>query len=293
MSRMDTITISVKNYRPFEDRDPARISIGPGFTAFIGPNNSGKSSFLKLFYELRNVWTMLSEPTNYRNLLKDQAFGVSLVGVDDPAEILTNLNDRPITIELSLDRAKSQSELGLLRLKTDGRNPQAWRVEFLMPDGGKVTSSNGTDLVYYGNPIDVRPFVEAANLFSKSLYIGPYRNAITEGSGRYFDLGIGTTFIETWNEWKTGRNREQNAAIQKVTDEIARIFGYQRLEINAAEKSTVLQAIIDGKPYRLRELGAGLAQFLIVLGNVAVQKPSFLLIDEPELHLHPTLQADF
>jgi len=78
-----------------------------------------------------------------------------------------------------------------------------------------------------------------------------------------------------------------------VADDIAHIFEYSRFEINATNDQKALQVIIDGKSYRLRELGAGLAQFIIVFGNVAIKKPTFLLIDEPELNLHPSLQADF
>src|SRR6185295_7592740 len=71
------------------------------------------------------------------------------------------------------------------------------------------------------------------------------------------------------------------------------IFDFIRFEINATPDKKALQVIIDGKPYRLRELGAGLAQFIIVFGNVANRKPALLLIDEPELNLHPSLQIDF
>src|SRR5262249_37592201 len=37
----------------------------------------------------------------------------------------------------------------------------------------------------------------------------------------------------------------------------------------------------------------GLAQFILVLVNAAIKKPSFALIDEPETSLHPPLQLDF
>jgi energy-coupling factor transporter ATP-binding protein EcfA2 len=51
--------------------------------------------------------------------------------------------------------------------------------------------------------------------------------------------------------------------------------------------------LINGKSYRLLELGSGLAQFILVLATVATKRPRFLLLDEPELNLHPALQLDF
>src|SRR6266702_3463896 len=55
------IELTIKNYRCFSDEKPARILIKPGFTAFLGINNSGKSSLLKFFYEFRNLFQQLSE----------------------------------------------------------------------------------------------------------------------------------------------------------------------------------------------------------------------------------------
>lgn len=43
----------------------------------------------------------------------------------------------------------------------------------------------------------------------------------------------------------------------------------------------------------LPELGAGLAHSVVVLADVAVQQPAFILVDEPEFNLHPSLQLDF
>src|SRR5690348_1964126 len=50
--------LTIKNYRCFADEEPARISVRPGFTAFLGPNNAGKSTMLRLFYELRTLFEM-------------------------------------------------------------------------------------------------------------------------------------------------------------------------------------------------------------------------------------------
>jgi energy-coupling factor transporter ATP-binding protein EcfA2 len=65
------------------------------------------------------------------------------------------------------------------------------------------------------------------------------------------------------------------------------------LEINPSEDNQTLQIFINGKSYKLSELGSGLTQFILVLATAATQQPSYILIDEPELNLHPSLQLDF
>src|SRR5213075_1973650 len=47
------------------------------------------------------------------------------------------------------------------------------------------------------------------------------------------------------------------------------------------------------KSFKLPEVGSGLTQFILVLATVAIRNPSYILIDEPELNLHPSLQVDF
>ncbi|NJK91715.1 MAG: ATP-binding protein, partial [Blastochloris sp.] len=47
------LEISVKNYRCFNDLAPARLKLQRGISALIGANNVGKSTLLRLFYELR------------------------------------------------------------------------------------------------------------------------------------------------------------------------------------------------------------------------------------------------
>ena len=54
------IDITIKNYRCFPRRTPARIQVRPGFTAFVGLNNSGKSSLLRFFYEFRELFRFIA-----------------------------------------------------------------------------------------------------------------------------------------------------------------------------------------------------------------------------------------
>ena len=78
-----------------------------------------------------------------------------------------------------------------------------------------------------------------------------------------------------------------------LTEDIKHIFGFEDLEINSSPDIQTLQVFVNGKSYKLSELGSGLTQFILVLANAATKQPSYILIDEPELNLHPQLQLDF
>lgn len=41
------------------------------------------------------------------------------------------------------------------------------------------------------------------------------------------------------------------------------------------------------------ELGSGVGQCFLIYLQAALAKPSFILVDEPEAHLHPSVQSDF
>jgi energy-coupling factor transporter ATP-binding protein EcfA2 len=84
----------------------------------------------------------------------------------------------------------------------------------------------------------------------------------------------------------------QNLAADHLTQDIKRVFGFSQLEINPSANGETLQLLVDGQSYLLGELGAGLAQFIIILAFLAVRRPAMVLIDEPELNLHPMLQLD-
>jgi len=290
--------ITLKNYRCFEDTKPLSLELGPGFTALVGPNNSGKSSFLKFFYEARQLLGTLGDSTQVRAVVASPLRGVGFQAVDDQVEIFYNRNSRQLIIELDLP-ATAANHVSKVRLTTERLQLSTWKYELfcgtppvkltgLVGETGFAVEGPGTPI-----SVDFSALFEVCQALSRCVYVGPFRNAISEGAGSYYDLAIGTAFIDTWDQWKTGPTRQQNELIQTVTDDIAHIFDYNRFEINAADNPRTLQAIIDGKPYRLRELGGGLAQFIVVFGNVAIRRPPILLIDEPELNLHPSLQMDF
>jgi predicted ATPase len=293
-------TLRVKNYRCFADEAPLEIQIAPGFTAFVGPNNSGKSTLLRLFYELRSLFASLGQENNLANFSVNGAIQAGAMGIDDSMEVFHNRNERPLSLDLELP-ITAEHQLRRVVVTTSRQEPHIWRGHLLDQNGRGLKKGGGSGNMMLFEPeganrhyqYSVMSFLDMARAVSNSMYVGPFRNALNEGAGQYFDMQIGTSFIAQWDAWKSGTQRTVNELTHRITDDLRHIFGYERLEIGASSDNKTLQLYVDGKPYRLRELGGGFAQFTVVLASVAMRRPDLLLIDEPELNLHPSLQADF
>jgi len=296
-SVLNPCLITVKNYRCFEDTSPLRVQLGREFVALVGQNNSGKSSFLRMFWELRPLW-----PAAASGIASGKGnCGINYQDVPDAEEIFSHKNSRPIQINLAFERnnvdLNRQFVSGLV-LTANRDQPNHWGFEFQVSDGNAVPPQtyrleNDLLLAHDRPEIDCGAVLSTLRALTNVLYIGPFRNAINEGAGNYFDLAIGTSFVAMWNSWKSGDSHSQMRLVNKITSDLTHIFEFDRLEINAAASGKTLKVFVDGQPYRLSELGAGLSQFIVVLTNAAIRKPALILIDEPELNLHPALQLDF
>src|SRR5271169_4676010 len=95
------ITLSIKNFRCFSDSDPVQLTLKSGVTAFVGPNNAGKSSLLRMFFELRGLFaSVANNPATVQTWLRGQNTGFGLAGVPDPLAILHDGNQRPMTLQI-------------------------------------------------------------------------------------------------------------------------------------------------------------------------------------------------
>lgn len=297
------IEITLKNYRCFKADNPARIEVRRGFTAFVGPNNAGKSTLLRLFYELRYVWMALINTQQIVNLISAGSIDISFQGTEDPTEVFFGRENDSHDLKIDCDfPVLNENQISRVRLSFE-RN-QATRMKAIFYLGQqhvqitKIRSEGGNTFSARTDStndqiIDILPFIETMQVLCESIYVAAFRNAIHVGSGSLYDLPIGTAFINIWDNWKVGADRAAQQIIQAITDELAKIFGFTHLEINKSRDGNTLQVVADKNPQRLRELGSGFSQFLIVFAQVAIMKPSFLLIDEPELNLHPSLQVRF
>jgi ABC-type cobalamin/Fe3+-siderophores transport system ATPase subunit len=300
------IEIEVKNYRCFPDTSPADFELGEGFTALVGANNSGKSSLLRLFYEFRSIFQYASSPPGLEPALKGTGQGwPTPPSVLDPEEVFSNINDRDVQILLrfkpSSIEVQSMPPNSIDRLCIGlSRKSKQWtaKVDGLYPESNRADlqlSATDINLYLHTRPLgNFKMILEGMKLLARCLYIGSFRNAIHVGSTEdYFDIKIGQAFSAEWRTHKTGSLKRRNEAIHRLTEDVRKIFGFDQLEINPSEDARTLKLLVNGKSYSLGELGSGISQFILVLANAAIREPSLILIDEPELNLHPSLQLDF
>jgi energy-coupling factor transporter ATP-binding protein EcfA2 len=300
VTRPSQLKLTLKNYRCFPAEGAATIDLDREFVALVGPNNSGKSTVLRAIYELRPLFKLLKNEGVQGSLASGGLLSFPSGTVDDPLEMFNASNDRAISVEIRFD-VGAETDISGVDLRATRAKPGTWSVHFVAgpahdPVKGIFVHMSSTLLRAHTNSnstLRLDGLFDALTYLCGGLYVGAFRNAISEGSANYFDLAIGTGFIELWDEWKTGSGRKANIAIQDLSSTIGRIFGYSHLEIGASSDKRSLHLVLDGRPCKLREVGGGLAQFLIVLANVVIKEPTVLLIDEPELSMHPVLQMEF
>lgn len=289
---------TIKNYRCFSDERPLEFTLKDGFTAFVGPNNSGKSFILKFFYEFRNIWNIFKEGSYFDTLVRNGEIGVDFNQIIDKSDVFHKFNSREI--QISIDTGNLSFRFCVI--KRDNLNVYLGKGAFfsngqiLLP-GGSRPVVNINKKIFYSNTngiINVAPLLEVFDAAAKTVYIPAFRNAVNIGANQeYYDISIGEAFIKSFGQWKLGHYSWQSQFIQDVTEDIKNLFEYKSLEINPSDDRKSIHLTINGKVYKLHEVGSGIAQFILVFVNVALKKPTFILIDEPELNLHPILQQKF
>lgn len=295
-------SLEIKNYRCFTDEYPAKIDFREGMTCCIGVNNAGKSTILRMLFELRSLFQEITYLPTVGRALKDNPNGteIQIGGVADNREIFSDSNQRDITIVMRQEEEQQGSVPDALELRIPRGAPNKFSARILTPGGWVGGTSDAADIVHgqirvpVGYEFGFGPYSSAARSLANAIYIPAVRNAVQVGATQpHYDLAIGQAFVEAWDDFKAGPDKQSKERAREVEREIGRIFGLEELQINAARGNETLQLFIGPRSFRLHELGAGLAQFIVVLGYAAIRGPSLILIDEPELNLHPALQLDF
>lgn len=294
MSELQTpIQVDFRSYRCFRQTSDSSLTLQTnGVVALTGINNSGKSTALRFFYELKLVLNHLTASSEKWESKSEGVFTTKwkfqwqqVYGLSDTLEMFPSRDQsRPIEFRLATGNVEV-----LVQLTIEPGSPI--RDQLVMNTTIKLNS----DL--HGQGLDPSEIVreELVNPLSRILYIGPFRNLVNDagGGGTYYDLRNGALFVPQWAELKNGQNTVDAQSAVKVQEVIRQLLNFQSFQIDASADRKSLHVTVNNDRFNLSELGAGIAQLIICLINVAVKNPTWILIDEPELHLHPTMQAKF
>lgn len=126
--------------------------------------------------------------------------------------------------------------------------------------------------------------------FGKATHLIPAIRTIT-----YEDDGTsapdGTGFINRIEEIQnpSAYGRATHAKYDKLNAFLRHVTETENLKVEVSHTHE-LSVIIDGKKLPIASLGMGLQQLIVIGINCAIESGSMICIEEPELHLHPTLQ---
>ena len=306
------ITITLANYRCFPSVTPATFTISPGFTSLVGPNNSGKSSAVRAAYEFRALFRQVIGPNGA--LIDSATKKDQFVVFDYPDEVRDLgevFNDGPggdiiITIAPSHTEGFDEPPVGDIALQFRIlRDSNRAIVDVVLGDDTMRSiplKSQGIDgqgrwivVDRTDRHWDLSPLQRCGDILSSAVYFGPFRNAVGSiGGSKYYDLSIGSAFINDWDRLASDASSRKNRSIVSgVIEDVRAILGFSSLDVSASNDNTTLIVTSDGRSYRLDEVGSGISQFLIGIFALATSSVQTVWIDEPELNLHPQSQLAF
>lgn len=276
--------------------------LNKGITSYVGPNNAGKTAILKFLFEFRELWSKAST-YDFINLFGDNPSGlnISYPNVKDSFSLFRT-GETEIAIHFSIhhsDIITSQRECHItditLRAKKD--RPNDWHGVCFDNNGRAIARIKDKLIAKYDDgtekEADSTDIKEAFTLLKEVFFIGAIRSPVASFGGKLYDIEFGKNFAHKWNAMKTGYPGLGRDIAIRVRKDIERIFELNRLDISSSPDMENLCVEIDDDSRLLTEMGDGIGQFIITLSSVAVQNPSFILIDEPEHSLHAALQLDF
>jgi predicted ATPase len=274
----EPLKLKLSNYRSISAEAPLTIPIERGVTFVVGINNVGKSNILRAFFELRPAFKFVFEEIQHPGRHGGQEPRIQLPRL--PADSLFHQKSKHLATELVIANTRANVDLSLSAPEAESLHSDHYKIGWRShaPASDKALQTAAADLV--GSLMD-------------TMYVGPLRTPLPSVSGQIRDIHIGVQFIQNFNEWANGDIVERRRKTAELIRELQAIFGYKRFNLTVGKDSSTLMVENDDGTFRLDELGDGIGHFILVLASAMMKSPSLILIDEPELGLHPKMQEAF
>lgn len=185
--------VKLTNYRCFPGPKAITIDLGYSFIAFVGSNNSGKSTLLRFLYEFRPIiGRIYGFDGGFHHALKNSHTLETIV--PDKDELFSNVNEDDIVIEFSFIDTKYKSNVnGIIANRIVLHVPRyknRWSAvlynnnsELIILPNAQFDRVNGECIVNQLNAsINLSPIINGIKPFVNTMYIGAFRNTINIGA---------------------------------------------------------------------------------------------------------------
>ncbi|MEM7096140.1 MAG: AAA family ATPase [Actinomycetota bacterium] len=271
----------------------------------IGPNNSGKSNILR-FVE-RVLARHSPGGFEYKGLPEDRpldAVGLLSFGLLLPGDFWSG--PKPLDDHQKREAGKWTDEVGLTadngaliwidwELQDTQRITETLRPSRNLPDnlwdelqvvGNAYYQRSLLETFFDGRPSDwtLPPIVS----IPASRWIGPAsadEDQDWAGAGLFGRLAaLQNPAAPETEEYKQARQDWSN-----YRDFVASVLEDDHLTIEVPRAEDTIHITMDGRTMRVEALGSGIHQLLMIAAACVLTRDSLILVEEPEVHLHPLL----
>lgn len=222
---------------------------------------------LRLFFDLRQLFSDLVQKLEHFRPGDDFTFELPELPVGVDRDRFFHLNNQEPLV-LQLDSGGCELELIFHR---DGRI--RWQCGNQLPGES--------------------PIIRDLHSLARMFYVGPFRPFQTHGSsGKSYDVIFGQPFFRKCIELYAGKSTQGKELLESVAQDVAGVFGLDEFHFKPGSNGDA-GFRVNGDWMPTGELGSGIGQCFLIYLQAALARPSFMLVDEPEAHLHPSVQSDF
>lgn len=271
--------ISFKNYKLFKEKQTLELK---PITILIGKNNSGKSAVLKLPTLISGSLSgKFSQP--FETKFEEVRIGLS------PEDIFYN---REITND-SLDFEISQNDKLIVKCSVIGDIHNNIRLRSLNYNNIEI-DLKATKVKGF-IPSDITTPEDTINFdYIEAFRIKPEPN-FQKNASEINKVGIsGENSYSLYAQYYD----EQNPIYKSISDWYFENFENWKLEVGQISGSVISYEITlkngTNKPINIVNTGSGISQSfpLILRSFMEVEKPTLIIIEEPETHLHPAAHGN-
>ncbi len=319
----------ISGYRSF-GKTPQRIGPLGKINLMVGQNNSGKSNILRFLekhfkYALASAKGDKSQKSEFGNLDTHQGesvspivFGFGLVPESPTHQqirknVVTRLTQRRCSIQLFdklLEFIISLYDDGVAWFKYTtpilgeplqiDREPVESLSKALMGEEWNrlwqaLTDSTGGDLMSHWIP-QVTSFISPVNATIPDIKIVPAIRRATGGTLEATDFsgaGIIEKLAQLQNPDIDKPELRQNQRFERINAFLKTVMGNDSCRIEIPYERQMILVHMDGRILPLESFGTGIHEVIILAAAATVSEKQILCIEEPELHLHPSLQKKF